>query len=157
MKRILAGVLLASTAFFGVSASALTAEQIVEREVVVTNADGSETVKREKADMVTPGDKVVYSLNYYNDLDKPAENIVLVMPIPGEVTLIEGSAESEGVTTNYSVDGGKTFATRQELMVKTEDNDMRPAKSADITHIRWQVASIDVGERGSLVYKGSLK
>ena len=157
MKRILVAALLVSTTLFGVTASALTAEQTVELEVVIKNADGSETVKREKADMVTPGDKVVYSLNYYNDLDEPAENIVLVMPVPGEVTLIEGTAELDGVTTNYSADGGKTFATRQDLLVKTADDETRPAKSSDITHIRWQVASIDVGERGSLVYKGRLK
>jgi hypothetical protein len=157
MKRLLIATLLLGTAFTGTTALALTAEQTVEREVLVRNADGSETYKREKADMVTPGERIVYSLNYYNDLDKPAENIVLVMPVPGEVKLMDGSAEQDGVGTTYSVDGGKTFAKRDELQVEAADKSMRLAQAEDITHIRWVVAAVNPGETGSLVYKGLLK
>jgi len=157
MKRALFAAIFLGTSFLGTSALALTAEQTVEREVVVKNLDGTETIKREKADMVTPGQKIVYSLNYYNDQDKAAENIVLVMPVPGEIKLVEGSAEKSGVGTTYSVDGGKSFGDRADLVVEMADKSTRTAQAEDITHIRWVVAAINPGERGSLVYKGQLK
>lgn len=157
MKRaILAAVLLGST-LIGTSAMALTAQQTVEREVVVKNLDGTETVRREKADTVVPGENIVYSINYYNDLDKPAENVVLVMPVPSELTLIEGSADSQGVQTTFSADGGKTFADRDEVVVSLEDNSTRKAESGDITHVKWIVASITPDQRGTLSFKGKLK
>ncbi len=140
------------------SALALTAEQTVEREVTVQNADGSQSVKREKADLVTPGDKVVYSLNYYNEKSEAAENIVLVMPIPTEVKYIDGSADAQSVITVYSVDGGKNFADRAVLQVSLEDGQSRTARAEDITHIRWTVSNaIAPGARGSLSFKGQLK
>ncbi len=157
MKRFLIAAFLTGASFAGVSAHALTAEQIVEREIIIKNADGSETIKRAKADMVTPGERIVYSLNYYNDKAEPAENIVLVMPVPAEVNLLDGSADAQGVGTTYSVDGGQSFGARDELMVEEEDKTMRQAKAEDITHIRWVVASVSPGESGSLVYKGLLK
>ena len=104
-------LLVASTAM---PVYALTATQTVEREVVVLNADGSQTVTRIAADKVTPGDKVIYSLNYFNDEAEPAENIVLIMPIPAEVDYIEGSADFDGVNSAYSIDGGRTFGSRGE-------------------------------------------
>ena len=157
MKRaILASILLGST-LIGTSAMALTAEQTVEREVVVKNLDGTETVKREKADTVIPGENIVYSINYYNDLDKAAENVVLVMPVPAELTLIEGSADVSGAETTYSADGGKSFTNRENVIVKLEDNSTRVADANDITHVKWIVASITPDQRGSLSFKGKLK
>jgi len=113
MKRAILTAVLMSSALLGTSAMALTAQQTVEREVVVKNLDGTETVRREKADTVVPGENIVYSINYYNDLDKAAENVVLVMPVPAELTLIEGSADIVGAETTFSADGGKSFASRE--------------------------------------------
>ena len=157
MKKVLLTAALLGATMFGTSALALTAEQVVEREVIVKNLDGTETVKREKADKVVPGEKIVYSINYYNDLDKSADNVVLVMPVPAELTYIEGSADADGTRTAYSADGGKTFAARQEVTIKTAEDSIRTAESADITHVKWIVSSIMPGEQGTLSFKGELK
>ena len=156
MKRALILGLLFGSTLIGTSALALTAEQTVEREVVIKNIDGTETVKREKADTVIPGENIVYSINYYNDLDEAAENVVLVMPVPSELTLIEGSADTTGAETTYSADGGKSFASREDVVVTLEDNSTRSAEPADITHVKWIVASITPGQSGSLSFKGKL-
>ncbi|NNC38380.1 MAG: hypothetical protein EX271_06045 [Acidimicrobiales bacterium] len=156
MKRAIIAALVAGTALIGTSSWALTAEQTVEREIIVKNEDGSETVKREEADTVVPGESIVYSINYYNDLDKPAENVVLVMPVPTELTFSEGSADFDGVQTTFSTDGGKTFALRESVVVKRDDNSTRAADAADITHVKWVVASITPDQRGSLSFKGKL-
>ncbi len=138
--------------------TALTASQIVEREVVVFNEDGSQTITRIAADKVTPGDKVVYSLKYFNDEDNPAENIVLVMPIPTQVDYIEGSADYEGVNSVFSSDGGKTFATRNELKVLQSDGSQEIAQASDITHIRWTVKNaVAPNTGGSLSFSGRLQ
>lgn len=137
---------------------ALTASQIVEREVIVRNADGSQTVTREAADKVTPGDKVIYSLNYYNDEAEPVQNIVLVMPIPAEVNYLDGSADSAGTNTTYSADGGKSFAGRDDLQVAQADGSKRAARAEDITHIRWLVStSVAPGTGGTLSFSGRLQ
>lgn len=142
----------------GVTANALTAQQVVEREVVVKQADGSEAVKREKADMVTPGDKVVYTLSYYNDEQKEADNIVLVMPIPAEIKYLEGSADTDSARTVYSADGGETFFARDQLKVKQADGRTHVASADEITHVRWHVsAAIAPGAGGDLSFSGRLK
>ena len=141
-----------------VSAQALTASQVVEREVTVRNADGTQTVTREAADKVTPGDTVIYSLNYYNDEANPAENIVLIMPIPAEVKYMDGSADTDGTNTTYSVDGGKSFAGRDDLRVAQADGDKRAALAEDITHIRWIVGTTIAPETGgTLSFSGRLQ
>jgi len=153
-------LLITSTTIFGTAtpAFALTASQIVEREVIVRNDDGTQTVTREAADKVTPGDKVIYSLNYYNDDATPAENIVLVMPIPAEVKYMDGSADAVDTDTTYSVDGGKSFAGRDDLRVAQVDGNKRAARAEDITHIRWIVGTTIAPQTGgTLSFSGRLQ
>jgi uncharacterized repeat protein (TIGR01451 family) len=157
MKRALIAAILLGSTIMGTSALALTAEQTVEREIVVKNLDGTESVTREAAETMIPGESVVYSINYYNDLDKAAQNVVLVMPVPSELALIEGSADIPGAETTYSADGGQSFALRENVVVKLEDNSTRAADTSDITHIKWIVASINPDQSGSLSFKGKLK
>ncbi len=156
-KKIVLGVIL--TAMAGsVSAQALTAKQTVEREVVVNNEDGTQSVKREPADKVIPGETIIYTLDYFNDKTEAAEQLVFTMPVPKEVIYKEGSVEAQGAKTVYSADGGKTFAPRETLSVKGADGKMRPAKAEDITHIRWTVAGpVAANTGGKLVYAGKLK
>ena len=139
-------------------ARALTATQTVEREIVVLQADGTQLIKREKADLVTPGDTIVYTLNYYNDKDETADNITLVMPIPAQISYLEGSADMEAAHAVYSADGGKTFAARAGLQFISDDGLTRPARAEDITHIRWRIkGSIAPEGTGSLSFSGRLK
>ncbi|HHL42483.1 MAG TPA: hypothetical protein ENJ42_02600 [Hellea balneolensis] len=149
---ILAGLLSAMTA------NALTAKQIVEREVIVQSEDGRKIVKREAADKVVPGERVVYSLEYFNDGDKPVNDIVLVMPVPKEIKYLDNSAETKQAETLYSVDGGKEFAKRDQLTVKLANGGSRSARAADITHIRWTINNeVAPGAKGTLEFKGLLK
>ncbi len=158
MYRKLFCALLLGVTILPISALALTATQTVEREIIVRNADGSQTVTLVPADKVTPGDKVVYALNYFNDADEEAENIVLVMPIPNEVVYLDGSAELERVNTTYSVDSGQSFAKRANLQVILADGTSRQANTEDITHIRWAVRDpVAPKTGGRLSFSGKLK
>lgn len=149
-----------STAALGLAApvSALTASQVVEKEIVVINADGSETTRRAPAETVVPGERIVYTLNYTNDKSEAASDLVLTMPVPDVVKFIEGSAENKMSVVTYSTDGGQSFAPRQSLMVQTDDGNWVPAGSEDLTHVRWRVAGpVQAGQTGQLAFKGVLK
>lgn len=140
------------------SASALTAEQKVFKEVKTQNADGTTTKKRVEADLVTPGETVIYALSYYNDDQESASGIVLTMPVPEVVVYEEGSAERDQTRTTYSADGGKSYAARDDLMVTDADGRARAAASEDITHIRWlRLTSLEPGQSGELSFAAELK
>ena len=137
--------------------AAMTAEQIVEREVVVRGKDGAETVKRQTADKVTPGETVVYSIRYRNDAAEPASGIVLVMPVPKEVSYVEGSVAGGDASVSFSADGGKTYVARGRLTIE-EGGASRPARGDEITHIRWTLAEpVPAKADGEVSYKGILR
>ena len=158
MRQLYITALTAALFGFSLPASALTATQTVEKEIVVTNDDGTETLKRVEAASVVPGERVVYSLNYVNDADDAATDLVLTMPIPQQVEFMEGTADKSGSVVTYSADGGQSFAPRQAVMVQTDDGQWVRAGSEDITHVRWLVAGpVGSGEAGTLAFKGVLK
>lgn len=156
--RTVLSTLAISAMAFALPASALTATQIVEKEVVIENQDGTTQTQRVPAERVIPGERIVYTLRYLNDGAEPATDLVMTMPVPKEVTFIDGSAERSGAETVYSVDGGDSFAPRESLQVRGVDGASRPAKAEDITHVKWTVAGpVQSAEAGELVFKGTLK
>ncbi len=157
MIRIVFTSLALCVALIGSSLAEMTAQQIVEHEIIVTNEDGSQTLKREPAKLVTPGDRLVYTLNYLNEGAEPANGIVLVMPVPAEVLFQEGSADRAGARASFSADGGKTYSPRADLTIVLVEGS-RLAQSADITHIRWHLETpVAPGGQNSLSFKAVLK
>ncbi len=142
----------------GSQALAMSAAQSVEKEVKVTNTDGTFTYTYEDAKLVVPGETIRYRLDFINDGDTPVSDLVLKMPVPAEVIYVEDSAGGISGDVLFSADGGQSFYTRSGLNVITEDNAPRPAASDDITHVRWVVAGpVAVGEEGVLYFKGVLR
>lgn len=158
MRRFTIAFITATSILTSVSASALTAKQTVEKETVVQMPDGTESITRGPAELVTPGERVVYTLNFTNDDSAAATDLVLTMPVPNEIKYMDGSASTAGAKVVYSADGGQSFAARSGLRVVGVDGNSRTATSEDITHIRWTVAGpLATGETGTLFYKGVLK
>ena len=151
--------LLASALAFAATPAfaAMTAKQLVEKEIVVRDARGAETTRRVAADKVTPGETVVYSIRYRNDDAEPASNIVLVMPVPKEVAYVEGSVSGDDSNVAFSADGGKTYVARGRLTI-VEDGAARPARGDEITHIRWTLTTpVPAGGEGDVSYKAILE
>ena len=158
MRRITIALIAAASILTSVSASALTAKQSVEKEIVVQMPDGTESITRAPAELVVPGERVVYTLSYTNDAAEPATDLVLTMPVPSEIKYLDESATTDDAKVVYSADGGQSFASRAGLRTTGADGNIRTATSEDITHIRWTVAGpLAVGETGTLSYKGILK
>lgn len=138
-------------------ANGMTAEQIVEVAVISVDETGAESVRYEAASEIAPGDEVRYRLDYANDGTEAAENVSLVMPVPTEITLIEGSVVAGPALVTYSADAGVSFASRDALEV-IEGDETRPATASDITHVRWVFATpIAAGEAGSISFSGVLQ
>lgn len=108
-----------------------------EVEVKVKAANGREETRRVPAAKVTPGTTVIYTLHAKNTSGKPASDVVVTDPIPEHVEYVDGSTTGEGARVTFSVDGGKTWGSKEQLKVKGADGAMRAALPADFTHIRW--------------------
>jgi uncharacterized repeat protein (TIGR01451 family) len=132
----------ASTAFSSLAlADTLSANQSVERMIVSEAADGTVKVDFAPAVTVVPGETLVYWLNYANESDQSAANVVLTVPVPDEVTYVESTAAADQANVDFSADGGKTFAPRGDLAISA-NGQSREALAAEITHVRWTFKSV---------------
>lgn len=114
----------------------LNIKTVVQKEEVTVNDAGETETRLVAAETVTPGERVVYTITFQNIGDEPAENVVITNPIAADLTFVDGSAFGPGTVIEFSVDGGTTFADRDDLTV-TEDGVDRAATARDFTHIRW--------------------
>lgn len=146
------------TAFAAPSfAEGLTASQSVEVAMVSLDENGERQVIYTVADEIAPGSELRYVLTYDNQADVAATGVRLVMPVPKQITLIEGSADQADIAVAYSADNGATFTSRANLTV-LEDGELQPASTEDITHLRWTFAeAIEPGTSGKLTYSGILQ
>ncbi|HEU0133205.1 MAG TPA: hypothetical protein VFR28_00130 [Allosphingosinicella sp.] len=141
--------LLAPAAASAADNVSLTSKVLVER--VKPGPDGKPVTVREEPGVVTPGDRLVFLLDYRNSGSDPATGFTLTNPIPSSVAFT-GSDDSSAV---LSVDGGKSWGALSSLKVVAADGASRPAVAADVTHIRWSFSRpIAAGSRGELSFRG---
>ena len=139
------------------AATGLEAVQTVERAVVTVDENGARQTAFEPATQIAPGDELRYSLAYNNTGDQSALELNLVMPVPAEVDLIAGSAETDLAVVSYSVDQGVTFGALEELTVMDADV-AREATAKDVTHVRWtMLGAVEPEATGTLSFRGVLQ
>jgi uncharacterized repeat protein (TIGR01451 family) len=108
------------------------------------------------AERVTPGETVVYTLNYANKGAEAVSDIVLVMPVPREVSFVEGSTTGDG-SVAFSADGGASYVARGRLTV-TENGETRPARGDEITHVRWTMTEpAAAGASGAVSFRAVVR
>ncbi len=108
-----------------------------EIEVVETDANGEIVTRLEQASKVIPGDIVIYTVTFSNTGSEPAENVVITNPVPRHMEYVEGTAFGPGADISFSIDGGQSWGTPDELMVTAADGSQRPALATEYTDIRW--------------------
>lgn len=150
LSLLLAGLLAAAPA----AASTVEIQSSVLAEKRASAADGTTRVSLVPAARVTPGDKVVYRLDYRNNGTQPASGLVIANPVPAAMHYagpVEGSAAPE-----LSVDG-KTFGPLSTLKVR-EAGAERPAVAADVRVVRWRLAQpVAPGAKGQVSFRAILK
>jgi len=149
---------------FGLVAAAAYAQEqghlnvrtIVQKEEVTVNEAGDTERHLVPADTVVPGDDVVYTITFTNISDETAENVVITNPISESLTYVAGSAFGPGTVIEFSVDGGRTFGSADDLVVGTNGGE-RPAEVGDFTHVRWTMQNaLEAGAQGMAQFRARL-
>jgi uncharacterized repeat protein (TIGR01451 family) len=143
----------------GKATVALASVAQVERTEMGIDGRERKVLKNPADVIVVPGDQVVFTLNYVNKGEQPANGFRATNPMPGAVQFTAVAEDWAEV----SVDGGKSWGKLAVLSVKTKGEDgvtdvSRPAGSEDVTHVRWVFnESIAPGAAGSVSYRGIIK
>jgi len=142
LHRISIGTLLALTLLLPVAHTQTGSSPVAIKliaEVELKSADeGRETTRLIPADRVVPGDRLIYTLEVRNTASATIPAPTVDTPVPAHMRYVADSAIGPGTEVSYSVDGGQSFDTAENLRVAGPNGDLRAAESADYTHIRWQ-------------------
>ena len=118
-----------------------------------TDESGVEQTRLVAAARVLPGEELLFTVTYTNTGNEPAENITIVNPVPEHMDYVVRSASGDDTAVTFSVDGGESFATEQDLSVTDAQGTKRPAAAEDYTHVRWIVGSdIAPGDSGKVQF-----
>jgi uncharacterized repeat protein (TIGR01451 family) len=127
----------------------LNVQTVVQKEEISVNDAGETETRLVGAEIVVPGERVVYTITFRNVGEEPADNVIITNPIDDSLTYVDGSAFGPGMDIRFSVDGGVVFASADDLAV-TKDGVERPAVAEDFTHVRWVMRSeLAVGAQGT--------
>jgi hypothetical protein len=125
----------------------------VKAEKVVTAPDGTERKELVDPTTIIPGDRLIFGTDYAHNGGDAVANFTVTNPLPAAVRL----APDADPALDVSVDGGKTWGKLAALTVSTSDGAARPATHADVTHVRWVLASVTPGEKGRLTYPAIIR
>ncbi len=104
--------------------------------IVAVGGTAAETVLVPAVHVVA-GDVLSYTLQIRNNGTVSVKDYSFASPIPAHMSYIADSAVAPGALVAFSVDGGNTFDDPSNLRVQGPDGELRSARPADYTHIRW--------------------
>ena len=139
-----------ATAFAAPGAVVLKGDVKVETTVV---EKGVEKTVLATPKVVVPGNRLVFSTSYRNESATPVQNFVVTNPVPEGIAV----AAPDAASLTVSVDGGKIWGKLAALAVKDVKGVARPAQAADVTHVRWTLATIAPGAAGAVAYHAVVK
>ena len=131
-----------------------------EKEIVIRE-NGKESLKIVEATDILPGEIVTYTLNFANNGDELAKDVVISNQVPGETTYQVGSATEGNGDLSFSIDGGKTFKKpsllTHEVTLPNGTREKRLATPDQYTHIRWIIPNLPPQAKGSVSFKAKVK
>ena len=145
----LAGLLFVTGASAGVELATS-----VERVVRVTTGEGEVETMLLDAARVRPGQELRYTIDFTNTSGEIIDPgiVVITNPVPEAAEYVGGSAVGDDAEVLFSVDGGASFASPENLTV-VEDGVRLPAAPRHYTTIRWIHGGIlGPGEGGSVAF-----
>ena len=137
----------------------LSSDALIERTEIGPDGKEKSTLNKPADVVITPGDRVVFTLKYKNQGSLPATAFRATNPMPGPVQFISALEDWAEV----SVDGGKNWGKLADLKVQAKSADgltdtKLSAAVEDVTHVRWVFANaIPPGGEGTLSYRGVVK
>jgi uncharacterized repeat protein (TIGR01451 family) len=154
MIRFLLALAALFTPGLAMAADSVALSSTVFVEKMVEDSDGRTRITLQQPKVVTPGDRLVFILNYQNQGPKPATNFVVTNPLPSAV-VYQGTADA---TAELSIDGGKSWGPLSALKVPDGPDRWRSARPEDVTHVRWTMKqAIPAGGQGKLSFRGIVR
>lgn len=137
---------------FAADSVALSSMVFVEK--TIADADGKAKITLHEPKVVTPGDRLIFILNYQNRGLSAANNFVVTNPLPTAVAY-QGTADA---SAEVSIDGGKVWGALSALKVADGPSRWRSARPEDVTHVRWTMKqAIPAGAQGKLSFRGIVR
>jgi len=106
---------------------------------------------------VKPGQLIEYALEYSNVSDRDLTEVSIIGPIPGGTQYIASSAQpSKNAIPEFSIDNAVTFHPEPvKYKVRLPDgSEAEKIATADMyTQIRWELSSMNAGEKLTLKYR----
>jgi uncharacterized repeat protein (TIGR01451 family) len=133
----------------GGSGSGLKLTAKLEKVVESTGSDSAEHF--ELVPDVTPaaGDEFVLTIEFANVAGVTTDGVRITTAIPDGMSYVPGTATGPGGEVLFSTDGGRTFATEQELAARAAAIVPRPTTPLHYTHVRWVLeAPLEAGTTG---------
>jgi uncharacterized repeat protein (TIGR01451 family) len=146
------GALFSPSLAFAADSVALSSAVFVERAIADSN--GKTRIILQEPKIVTPGDQLIFVLNYRNLGQSSATNFVVTNPMP---TAVAYQATNDPAA-ELSVDGGRTWGPLPTLAIRESDGKWRSARAEDVTHVRWIMrTAIPAGAHGKLSFRGVVR
>jgi uncharacterized repeat protein (TIGR01451 family) len=126
---------IAEVAGSGPLETTITVEKLEVRE----GTTGQEVRRWIPADRLNAGDEVHYTVRVRNGGKQPVDSIVVTKRLPFGVKYLRDSATAPAAQVQFSIDGGRTFATPEALSRAAGDGRKasRKALEGEYTHVRW--------------------
>ncbi len=144
-----------AVAFLPAQADVLLSSASVEKVVSMEYEDGSTETEYVPAGAIEPGEELAYVVSFRNEGAEPADSVVMTIPVPEDMIYVEDSVIADNAAVDFSIDGGKSFAPRDGLVIE-DGEEVRMASADDITHVRWTFARMTPGEEGMLAFHAIL-
>ncbi|WP_019587388.1 DUF11 domain-containing protein [Deinococcus apachensis] len=113
---------------------------------------------------VRPSDVLAQTITARNVSARPLTNVAVRLPVPaGMVYIAADGPAPEGVRTEYSIDGGKTFAPAPlKRRVTVTENGRAVTKEVEVKPneyqaVRWTIAALPAGTEKTLGFRAQVK
>ena len=151
--RALLFVIALLTPDIALAANNVALSSAVFLEKTVADNSGHSRIVLEEPKAVTPGDQLVFILNYRNAGSAPAKDFIVTNPLPSAVAY-----QGRGDGAQVSIDGGRSWGTLPALKVREADGRWRNARPEDVTHVRWALKqTVAAGAQGKLSFRGIVR
>jgi uncharacterized repeat protein (TIGR01451 family) len=114
-------------------------ELIAEVRIESRDAANQPVIRFAPATVLSQGETVYYTLRIHNPTGSYLRNVAVTQRIPANTAYIEHSASAPGAEVTFSVDGGQTFAPREQLRFVDGNGKTQLVSAQDYTHIKFRL------------------
>ena len=129
-------------------------DPLLEKIVESKGPDGAARFELVPAAVSAGAEQFVLTLRFTNTTGSIVDGVRITSAIPVGLRYVAGSATGPGGRVLFSVDGGRTFGTEQELAARGTNPESGAAEQNAYTHVRWVLeAPLEVDAAGFVRFR----